>query len=182
MLKPIQVPIINIDDKFYLREQKYSDAENFFNYISNHQVRKYILSSIPSNLNEAKDEIMYWIDLFYKNKGIYWAVADLETDQMIGAIGFHDLNYYNNRAEISYDLNYQYWGKGIMSKAMQKILKYGFQNMNIERIQASTVKENILSIKILERNGFLCDGLLRHYRLHNSKYYDIKFYSKLKND
>ncbi len=182
MLKLSNFPIIEIDDQLYLREQKYADAENFFNYISKYEVRKYILSNIPTNLNEAKDEIIYWIDLFYRQTGIYWAITLKKTEQMIGSIGFHDLNYYNNRAEISYDLDQKYWGKGIMSKVMQQILKYGFEVMGIERIQASTVKENNLSIKILARNGFKLDGTLRHYRLHNGKYYDIEMYSKLRND
>ena len=46
MLKLSNFPIIEIDDQLYLREQKYADAENFFNYISKYEVRKYILSNI----------------------------------------------------------------------------------------------------------------------------------------
>ncbi len=42
MLKLSNFPIIEIDDQLYLREQKYADAENFFNYISKYEVRKYI--------------------------------------------------------------------------------------------------------------------------------------------
>ena len=44
--------------------------------------------------------------------------------------------------------------------------------MGIERIQASTIKVNLASIKILERNGFNFDGTLRNFRLHKGKYYN----------
>lgn len=182
MLKLSEFPLLDIDDNFYLREQKYSDAEDFYNYIAKPEVKQYILSTIPKTLDEAKEEIIYWIDLFYRKTGIYWAIANKETNQMIGAIGFHDLNYFNNRAEISYDLDLDHWGQGIMSKAMNTILKYGFEIMGIERIQASTIKVNLASIKILERNGFNFDGTLRNFRLHKGKYYNIEMYSKLSRD
>ena len=175
-------PELNIDDDYYLREQRYSDAQDFFNYFSTPKVSEYILSSIPVTFEEAQKEIMYWIDLFYKNTGVYWAIAEKQSDTMIGAIGFHDWNRYNNRAEISYDLSPDYWNKGIMSKATKIVLQYAFDTLKINRIQASTIIPNTASIKLLVRNGFQKDGSLRHYRYHKGKYYDIEMYSILRTD
>lgn len=175
-------PELDLDENYYLREQKYSDAEDFFKYFAAPEVSKYILSSIPKSFEESQEEIMYWIDLYYKNTGIYWAIATKHDDKMIGAIGFHDWNKYNNRAEISYDLSQDFWHQGIMSKATQKVLKYAFNTLNINRIQASTIKENVNSIKLLKNNDFLLDGVLRKYRYHDGRYYDIEMYSILKSD
>lgn len=175
-------PELDIDKDYFLREQRYADAKDFFKYFADPQVSQYILSSIPTNFEEAQEEIMYWIDLYYKNTGIYWAIATKNTDKMIGAIGFHDWNKYNNRTEISYDLSKDHWGKGIMSKATKVVLQFAFETLNINRVQASTIKENINSIKLLESNNFSKDGILRKYRYHRGKYYDIEMFSILKED
>ena len=51
---------------------------------------------------------------------------------MIGAIGFNDWDRYNNRSEISYDLDARYWNMGITTKAMHKIIEFGFgSSMNV---------------------------------------------------
>jgi [ribosomal protein S5]-alanine N-acetyltransferase len=180
LANPKDFPILEIDDKFYLREQRLSDLEDFYKYFANKNVAKYILSSIPENIDQAREEIIYWIDLFYKNIGIYWAIADKKTDKMIGAVGYHDFNRFNNRAEISYDLSEDYWQQGIMSKAMNVAIEYAFNKLLINRIQASTIKENIASIKILEKCNFKFDGTLDEFRFHKGRYYDIEMYSLTK--
>jgi ribosomal-protein-alanine N-acetyltransferase len=182
MLYPINFPTIELNKEIILREQKYDDAANFFTYISDPVVNKYILAPIPKTFEEAKEDIIYWIDLYYQKRGIYWAISEKNTQKMIGAIGFHDINHINNRAEISYDLSSSYWQQGIMTIALEKIIEFGFKNLQLERIQASTIKENIASIKLLEKNNFTYEGCLRHYRKHKNKYYNIEFYSILAND
>jgi ribosomal-protein-alanine N-acetyltransferase len=177
-----EFPIIDLSEHLILREQRVSDYEDFYNYISKPIVKEYILSPLPNSLEDSKEELNYWNGLFYKRSGIYWAIAIKKSDRMIGSIGFHEINYINNRAEISYDLTREAWGKGIMSLAMNKVLDFGFGNMGINRIQASTVKENVASIKLLERCGFQKEGVLRNYRRHKQKFYDIEFYSLLAND
>lgn len=181
-IRDTKFPELEIDDNYFLREQRYADAEDFFKYFSDPKVAKYILSSIPESFAAAQEEIMHWIDLYYKNAGLYWAIAKKEDNRMIGAIGFHDWNKYNNRVEISYDLAKEYWGKGIMSKATRAVLEFAFNRLHINRIQASTIKENISSIKLLKNNNFVRDGVLRKYRYHNGKYYDIEMFSILKSD
>ncbi len=175
-----EFPTLKINDKLVLREQRFSDAADFFNYISKAEVKKYILSYIPVDPKDAEDEIIYWIDLFYKNHGIYWAITI--DDVMCGSIGLHDINLVNNRAEISYDLCSSKWQQGITSLAMTKVLEFCFDQLNINRIQASTIAENIGSIKVLEKAGFKLDGTLKQYRRHNGKYYDILMYSIIKSD
>jgi [ribosomal protein S5]-alanine N-acetyltransferase len=169
-------PVLDIDDNFILREQTTDDTEDFFQYYADPEVSKYILSSIPTNIEESRVEIQYWINLYNRKSCIYWAVARKSDNKMIGAIGYNDWNRFNNRAEISYDLAKEYWGQGLMSKAMSKIIEFGFINLHFNRIQASTIKVNKSSIKILERNGFTFEGKLKQYRYHQGKYFDIEMF------
>ena len=175
-------PRLDIDDKYFLREQRYSDAQDFYQYFADPVVSQYILSSIPASFAESQEEIMYWIDLFYKKTGVYWAIATKEHNKMIGAIGFHDWNKYNNRIEISYDLGKEYWNQGIMTKAMEQVNLYAFKMLQVNRIQASTIAANVASIRLLEKSHFIKDGTLRKYRFHQGEYYDIEMFSLLKSD
>jgi ribosomal-protein-alanine N-acetyltransferase len=173
-------PILNIDDDYSLRNISLDDAEEFFKYFSHPKVCCHILSKTPKNKLEAQNELNYWLNLFIQKTGIYWAIINKENNKIIGTIGLHEWNKYNNRGEISYDLNHQYWGKNIMSKALYQCLKYLFIELRINRIQAITIKENLNSIKLLQKNNFTFEGVLQKYRFHNEKYYDINIYAILR--
>ena len=149
-------------------------------YFADPKVSCHILSIIPKNKLEAEAELKYWLNLFIKKTGIYWAIARHDNNKIIGTIGLHEWDKYNNRGEISYDLNYEYWGKDIMRKALYQSLQYLFLELRINRIQAVTIKENLNSIKFLQKNHFNFEGVLQKYRFYNGKYYDINIYSILR--
>lgn len=169
-------PILDIDEDFFLREQMVKDAEAFFEYYTNPEVARYILTSSPRNLTKAVAEIHYCRDLFRCKRGIYWTLARKEDDYMVGAIGLY-INNQHYRAEICYDLSRHYWNRGIMTKALQKVIKFCFKRIGINRIEAVTLKENITSIAILKKVGFLCEGSMKNYRYFNGRSYDIEIFS-----
>ena len=114
--------------------------------------------------------------------GIYFAVARKSDNKMIGSVGVSSINNYHHRIEASYDLAKEYWGKGIMTKALKECIKYTFNNFNVNRIEAYAMPENIRSQKVLEKCGFVFEGNLRQHRYHNGKYVDIGSYSILRED
>ena len=173
-------PNIRLDKNYILREILESDVEDFFYYYSKPQVSKYILSSVPKNIEEAKYELQYWINIKEHNEGIYFAIASKDNNKLIGTIGLTDHNTKHHRAEISYDIAYEFWNKGIVSKAISKIINYGFFEMNLNRIEAQCVIKNIASHRVLEKNGFQQEGVLRQYRKNLGQYHDIMLFSILK--
>ena len=174
-------PTIDLGD-YILREQKIADAEDFFKYYSDPVVNKYIVSSIPTNIDEARLELRYWINVFDYNDGIYFAIAKKSDNQMIGSVGISSVNRNHNRIEASYDLAQEYWGKGIMTKALKAVLKYGFEELKFNRIEAFAMAGNIGSNKVLAKCGFSFEGNLRQHRFHNGRYVDIGIYSALRQE
>lgn len=81
---------------------------------------------------------------------------------MIGTLGFSDFDHFS-RAELGYELSLEYQNKGIMSEALRAIIPFGFNELDMHRIQASVFLENQASIKLLEKFGFRREGLLRQY-------------------
>ena len=174
-------PTIDLGD-YILREQTSEDAADFFHYYADPIVNKYIVSDIPVSLEEARSEINYWIQVYNNNDGIYFGIARKDTNQLIGSAGLSSYNHRHNRIEASYDLAKEYWGKGIMTLALKAIVKYGFEVMNVNRIEAFSLKENIGSRKVLLKSGFNLEGELKQHRKHNGVYTDIGIFSIVKDD
>ena len=102
------------------------------------------------------------------------------TTESIGTIGFYNYITDYRRVEMGYDLLKEYWGQGYMSEAVQAIIKYGFEELGLVRIEATVDPENIRSIKVLERNGFKHEGTLRKRYYYSGKWRDELFYGLLK--
>lgn len=165
-----------------LREQEDSDVENFFNYYSSEEVCKYILCEIPQSIEDTRRELHYWRGVFYQNDGAYFAIADKETNKMIGSIGITSYNSYQGRIELSYDLAQEYWRRGITTRAIDCIIRYAFEEWNVNRIEASVSTLNIPSKNLLLKCGFTLEGILRQHRFHRGRYVDVYFFSLLKEE
>lgn len=174
-------PTIDLGDVI-LREKQESDIPDFFRYYADPEVSKFILCEIPQNLEEATRELRYWRGVFYQNDGIYFAIADKKTNQMIGSIGLTSHNNYQRRIEISYDLAKEHWRRGITTRAIFEVVKYAFTTLNVNRIEASVSCDNIASKNLLLKCGFVLEGLLRQHRYHRGNYVDVYFFSMLKSD
>jgi len=169
-------------ENYILREQEDRDVESFFNYYSDPEVNKYILTEIPQSLEECRRELYYWRNCFYNNDGIYFAIADKKNDKMIGSIGLTSHNNYHKRIELSYDMAKEYWRQGIMTKATLATLQYGFKFLGINRIEAVTSIYNEASVRLLEKCGFTYEGYLRQHRYHRGKLVDVYMFSILREE
>ncbi len=174
-------PVIDLGD-YMLREKTDDDVADFFHYYADPEVNKFILCEIPRDLEEARRELNYWRNSFYRNDGIYFAIARKDNNQMIGSVGLTSYNSYQSRIELSYDLAKEYWRKGIMSSAIIAMIKYGFEVLKINRIEAFTSTDNLASKNLLLKCGFHLEGCLRQHRYHRGKYVDVFIFSLLKSD
>jgi len=169
-------PKLEVDSQFILREQEIKDTQNFFAYYGDPDVGQYILADKPRTLTEASTEINYCRSLFHYKKGIYWTLAHKESDEMIGAIGIY-INNQHHRGEICYDLAHQYWNQGIMTRALQKVISFCFNQIGLIRLEALTVKENISSIAVLTKVGFHLEATLTKYRNYKDQFHNVEMYA-----
>ena len=68
---------------------------------------------------------------------------------------------YARTAEIGYYVGEPYWGQGIASEAIGKMVQYGFEVLDIIRIYAGVFEHNKASMRVLEKNGFVFEGISR---------------------
>ena len=169
-------PVIDLGD-FVLREQTMDDLYDFYDYYTDPEVNEFIVSDIPQTIEEGRNELKYWIDIYYNGTGIYFGIARKDNKQLIGSIGITGINRIHNRAEVSYDLSKEHWNRGVMTKALNAIVKYGFEEMHLNRIEAFALPENKASRALLQKCNFELEGELKHHRRHKGQYRDIGIFS-----
>lgn len=175
-----QFPIIKLKNNFFLRQiQLDNDYEDFYHYITHPQVAKYLsFDDIPSNIESARNELGYWERMYNRRASIYWAIAFEKGNKIIGTAGFNFWNQEQRRAEISYDLDHQFWGKGIMTDSIGAITNFGLEEMKVQRIQATVAIDNFASIKVLEKNGYQREGILKKYGFLQGESVDFFMYAR----
>jgi ribosomal-protein-alanine N-acetyltransferase len=86
-----------------------------------------------------------------------WAITLKGKDQLIGTVLLWNIIKQERKAEIGYELNPLYQGKGVMQEALDIVIQYGLKSMELKIIEAYTHKYNQRSIKLLQRKGFTRD-------------------------
>ncbi|MCE3278908.1 MAG: GCN5-related N-acetyltransferase [Bacteroidetes bacterium] len=107
-------------------------------------------------------------------------MTDKESGTTIGRCGFHNWNKGHRRAEIGYTMtNENYKRKGFMTEAAEAIIEYGFNKMNLHRIEALVGPANVPSLRIMEKFNFVKEGILREHHLTADKFENSFMFSKL---
>jgi RimJ/RimL family protein N-acetyltransferase len=116
----------------------------------------------------------------YNRSFVNFLIIDKETDAIIGACGFHTWYFDHHRAEIGYALNDDsYKGKGIMTEALKAVVDYGFNTMNLNRIEALIGPKNEASLRLVRKLNFTKEGHLRQHYFKNNVMEDSLIYSLL---
>jgi [ribosomal protein S5]-alanine N-acetyltransferase len=174
-------PIIETE-RLFLRNVNEKDAKDMFTYLSDQQVVQHMGLEPYNTAEEVMEEIDWYKSIWENGTGIRWCITLKDEDTVIGSCGFLNMQQKHYKAEIGYELSRNYWGQGIASEALKAVLTYGFQHFDLERIEALIEPLNTSSQKLVEKQGFLREGLLRHYEYTCGKFDDLYMYSILKGD
>ena len=103
--------------------------------------------------------------------------------ELVGGIGLKPMDdLHSGTSEIGYWLGEPYWGKGLITRAVKTLLPYAFDELLFIRLQALIFVENLASQKVLEKNGFAREGVLRKHLRKNGVISDAVLYAKLRNE
>ncbi|MEM6805678.1 MAG: GNAT family N-acetyltransferase, partial [Bacteroidota bacterium] len=150
IISPIQT------ERLLLREIVDSDIQHIYHGLSHPQVIKYYGVSYTSL--EATKEQMTW----YENPAQYWwAICSSDNQTFYGAGGLNDFSQEHKKAEIGLWLLPDFWGKGIMSEAMPLICQYGFDNLDLHRIEGFVESNNHNCKRAMAKLDFEQEGSMK---------------------
>ncbi len=102
---------------------------------------------------------------------------------LMGGIGIAtNVDVHRFTAELGYWLGEPYQGKGVMTEAVRAIVSYGFEQLDLDRISAAPYTPNFASRRVLEKSGFILEGILRHNAVKNNVRLDQALYARLCSD
>ena len=119
---------------------------------------------------------------YARREALRWGITLQGEDRVIGSCSFHHFNEGFHRAETGYELHRAYWRQGIMSEAMSAILSYGFDFLELHRVEAIIDMANEQSKGLLLKLGFTYEGNLRQRYLFRDRFEDEHYFGLLKDE
>ena len=163
-----------------LRWLAHDDVDALFRIFADPEVMRY-WSTPPLPDREAAVELLNEIHEHFKGQVMLkWGVAQQADNRVIGTTTLYNIDFANRRAEIGYALSREHWGQGYMHEALQGLLTYCFETLDLRRLEADVDPRNKPSIQTLERLGFRREGYLRERWEVGGEIQDALFYGLLR--
>lgn len=176
------VPVIETP-RLILRGIRDEDAEAIFATFSDAETMEYYGEEPHRTLEESREQIRQIAIWFARREGIRWGITLRGgADEAIGSCGLFRFDEEFNRAETGYELRRAYWRQGIMSEAMRGLLDFGFGEMGLHRIEASTDAANARSQGLLRSLGFTHEGVLRERFAWHGRFIDEHYFGLLRDE
>lgn len=167
-------------ERLVLREITMDDAEAIFSCFSNENVTQYYGQETLKNIKQAEEFVEFFSNSFKEKRGVRWGVERKGTQGLIGTIGFNAWSPKHKRAEIGYEIHPEQWKKGFAYEAIVKVIQYGLDELQLNRIGAVVFLDNEASNKLLTKVGFQKEGILKDYMYQNGEAHNTYIYSILK--
>jgi ribosomal-protein-alanine N-acetyltransferase len=146
-----------VTKRLVLRKLSIDDAEQIFFLRTDPIVNQYVKRSSPDGLQGSIDFIKKGISEIEKGELYSWGITLKGKKLIIGTVTFWNLSRDKKKAELGYDLSPEYHRKGYMHEVISKVIEFGFIHVGFDLIEAYTERENMGSIRLLEKNGFIHD-------------------------
>ena len=178
-LAHLQNPFI-IGERVYLRPLEPSQDNHLYaTWLCDHEIRRFF-SVYPTSDARGRDRLE---NLYKDFKHILFGVALKSDNRLIGLVGLKDINTLNQSAEFYILIgDRSIWGQGYGTEATLLMIRYGFVELNLNRIQTQDIEENVAGWRADEKAGFKLEGILREAFQRSGKYHDVRMYSLLRNE
>lgn len=166
-------------ERLVLRRLAIQDADELYKIRSSKELMQHIARPVASCIEDVYRLIEQIDSGTEQNQTINWAITIKGVDKLIGTIGFVRIEKENYRAEVGYILAKEYHGKGLALEALQHVVAYGFNQMQLHSITAFVDVQNKRSSELLKKVGFVQEALFRENILFEGRFLDSAVYSLL---
>jgi len=159
--------------RLLLRAFSEADIPGLVALAGNYEVARNTLN-ISHPYTEA--DARHWLHLtrqgFEQRRAYAFALELRATGEFIGGIGL-TLEPRFDRAEAGYWLGQPYWGQGLATEALAALLRFGFQELRLNKIYATHHAENLASGGVMRKNGMIKEGELVQHTKRDGRYLDL---------
>lgn len=166
-----------------VRPLKINDIQSIYKNVRDKAIVRYTIN-IPHPYRKADAEIFIKnSQKAWKKKSTYVFGIELkDKKKIIGVVSLDNVDKKNKHCELGYWLGKKYWRKGITSAAVKMALNFAFNKLNMHRVYARAFASNTASLRVLEKNKFLLEGVLFETIWRNGIWHNMFLYGLLKDD
>lgn len=168
-------------ERLILRPFSKSDTPSVQNLANNKEVAEIIGLPQPYLLKHALDWIEIQPELFEQEIEYPLAIVQKRTAELVGTITLR-VDKDNQKGELGYWIGRPFWGKGFATEAVKRMMLFGIEELELNKIWASALSRNIGSISVLQKAGLVKEGVLRQDRLIKGTFEDIEVFGIVKSD
>ena len=118
-------------------------------------------------------------EIYAKGEGLTLAITSADGGELVGAISLMQINQDNQRAVLGYWIGHEYWGNGYCTEAAGEIVRFGFEELALNRVVASHLTRNPASGRVMQKIGMVHEGTFRQDIKKWGKFEDIERYGLL---
>lgn len=165
-----------------LRAYKKEDLALAQEYVNSAEIRQYMENNIPF-LYTIDNEEKWYESISPQNELYNFAIEVLETGEYIGGCGINGLDYKNSVASVGIFIgNPDYLSRGYGTDALKILVKFIFEEMNINKVRLHVYDFNARAQKCYEKVGFKKEAVLKEELFRHGKYHDVIQMSIFKRD
>lgn len=165
-----------------LRRLTMRDAHDIYRYSRDPEVARHVLWDAHRSIGDSRAYLRFMLRRYRSREPASWGIEYLATGRVIGTIGFMWVQDENASAEVGYSLAREYWNQGIMTEALSAVIRYGFDGMDLNRIEAQHETTNPASGAVMRKCHMQREGTLRERLYNKGLYVDVDLYAILRRD
>ncbi|MBN1409477.1 MAG: GNAT family N-acetyltransferase [Spirochaetales bacterium] len=159
-------------------ELKYTG--DIFEMFSNPEVVKFYDLPVMKEMNQAENFLKNHIQNYKNKKEIRWGLILRQTQMLVGTCGIapegFELTKDCTNIGLGFDLNREYWRKGLMKEAITRIMAFCFKHSRIEKMHLENLRENINCIRLAESLFFKILKTRENVEIMPKIYADVDYY------
>ncbi len=170
-------------ERLILRRFDYTDDEDMLQYwVADERIQSLYSEPVYTTKESVKGLLDKYIGSYEKDDYYRWAIVEKQSNKCIGQIAYFLVDSKNHFAEIEYCIGTEFQCKGFATEATKAIIAYGFNKINLHKVQICTKTINKPSRRVIEKCGFTYEGTLRDFFYMNGEYVGRLYFSMLKDE
>ena len=169
-------------ERLILRRLELNDAQDIFDYGRDEEVARHVLWEPYESVSECRGYIRTMQRRYRVGDPASWGIQLKSTGRIVGTIGYMWYQEEHSSAEVGYSLARDQWNRGLMTEALTAVIRYSFESLHLNRLEAQHELTNPASGAVMKKCGMQYEGTLRERLRNKGRYVDVALYAILRSD